>query len=144
VLNCYFGTTATAAGISTDAGQQDLTTTFVGCHVHGLPGRLTARWPPADAGTHGATLTFAPARDGILTLRVWSKDRAGRFSAPVTWIFFVKAATQPQPVGPLTPAISFPEGNTTVQGACCPSGWTPTGARASRSSATAFIPAPST
>jgi hypothetical protein len=71
---------------------------------------------PADASTHGATLTFAPARDGILTLRVWSKDRAGRFSTPVTWTFFVKAATQPQPVRPLTPSISFPDGNTTVQG----------------------------
>jgi hypothetical protein len=84
--------------------------------VDGGVGPASADTVPADASTHGATLTFAPARDGILTLRVWSKDRAGLFSTPVTWTFFVKAATQPQPVRPLTPSISFPDGNTTVQG----------------------------
>jgi hypothetical protein len=79
-------------------------------------GPASANVIPADASTHGATLTFAPAHDGILTLSVWSKDRAARFSTPVTWTFFVKAATQPQPVRPLAPSISFPDGNTTVQG----------------------------
>ncbi|MCM4076008.1 carboxypeptidase-like regulatory domain-containing protein [Paractinoplanes hotanensis] len=71
---------------------------------------------PADAGTQGATLTIAPSRDGILTLRVWSKDRAGLFSTPVTWTFRVKAAGNPQPARPLTPTISFPDGNTVEQG----------------------------
>ncbi|GAA0586382.1 hypothetical protein GCM10010172_84590 [Paractinoplanes ferrugineus] len=72
---------------------------------------------PADATTHGATLTFAPARDGVVTLRVWSQDRAGHFSAtPATWTFFVKAISEPQPVRPLPPTISFPGGDTTDQG----------------------------
>jgi hypothetical protein len=71
----------------------------------------------ADESTHGATLTFAPARDGVVTLRVWSKDRAGRFSTtPATWSFFVKPTSEPQPVRPLTPTISFPAGDTTDQG----------------------------
>jgi carboxypeptidase family protein len=84
--------------------------------VDGGIGPAGADVVPADPSTHGATLTFAPARDGIFTLHVWSKDRAGRFSTPVTWTFFVKAATQPQPVRPLTPSISFPDGNTAVEG----------------------------
>lgn len=71
---------------------------------------------PADEGTRGATLRVAPTRDGINTLRVWSKDRAGRFSSPVTWTFLVAAATDPEPAKPLPPAVSFPDGNTVVEG----------------------------
>lgn len=70
---------------------------------------------PADTA-HGATLTYTPARDGIITLRVWSKDRAGWFSTPVTWTFFVKAVPVPQPARPATPTISFPGGNSADQG----------------------------
>ena len=75
---------------------------------------------PADEGTHGATLTFAPARDGVVTLRVWSKDRAGWFSAPVTWTFMVSASSDPGPVLPQPPSITFPEGNTAVPGGTLP------------------------
>lgn len=72
---------------------------------------------PADAGTHGATLRFAPSHDGPQTLRVWSKDRAGRFSAPATWTFTVTAEpADPGPARPSPPSISFPDGDTTVQG----------------------------
>jgi hypothetical protein len=69
-----------------------------------------------DEDSHGATLRFAPTRDGVQTLRVWSKDRAGRFSTPVTYSFMVTATTVPQPTRPRTPSISFPDGNSTVQG----------------------------
>lgn len=84
--------------------------------VDGGVGPASAATIPADAGTHGATLGFAPARDGRHTLRVWSKDRAGRFSTPVTWTFTVTATNDPGPTTPLPPSISFPNGNTAVQG----------------------------
>jgi hypothetical protein len=79
-------------------------------------GPASAATVPADDGTHGATLSYAPVRDGIHTLRVWSKDRAGRFSTPVTWTFAVSASSDPGPTRPLPPSISFPEGNTADPG----------------------------
>ena len=84
--------------------------------VDGGVGPGSADTIPADEATHGATLRFAPTRDGIYTLRVWSKDRAGWFSMPVTWTFAVSASHDPGPTRPQPPSISFPEGNTTVQG----------------------------
>jgi hypothetical protein len=84
--------------------------------VDGGVGPGSAATIPADDGTHGAALRFAPTRDGILTLHVWSKDRAGRFSTPVTWTFAVAASNDPGPTRPQPPSISFPEGNTAVQG----------------------------
>ena len=84
--------------------------------VDGGVGPAAAATIPADEGTHGATLRFAPTHDGIHPLRVWSKDRAGRFSTPVTWTFAVSPTTDPGPTRPLPPSISFPNGNTAAQG----------------------------
>ncbi|MEV6595570.1 carboxypeptidase regulatory-like domain-containing protein [Actinoplanes sp. NPDC051346] len=43
-----------------------------------------------------ATLTLTPTKDGVSTLRVWTKDRAGRFSAaPSTYTFTVRAGMGP-------------------------------------------------
>ncbi|WP_329108699.1 carboxypeptidase regulatory-like domain-containing protein [Micromonospora sp. NBC_01699] len=47
---------------------------------------------PARTTDFGASLTIEPRHDGLNTLRVWSKDHAGRFSAsPVTYTFSVRA-----------------------------------------------------
>ena len=45
------------------------------------------------AANYGATITVAPLRDGLNKLYVWSKDRAGPFSAqPVEYSFSVNPA----------------------------------------------------
>ncbi|GAB1646762.1 carboxypeptidase regulatory-like domain-containing protein [Krasilnikovia sp. MM14-A1259] len=45
---------------------------------------------------HSATLKLAPVHDGINTLRVWSKDRAGWFSTnPATFQFTVRGGSGP-------------------------------------------------
>ncbi|MEV0394968.1 carboxypeptidase regulatory-like domain-containing protein [Polymorphospora rubra] len=50
----------------------------------------------ARSGDNGATITVKPVRDGIQTLRVWSKDHAGRYSAtPRTYTFVVRAGAGP-------------------------------------------------
>jgi hypothetical protein len=85
--------------------------------VDGATGPGSAPTVPADPDTHGATLTFTPVRDGIHTLRVWSEDRAGLFSPPVSWTFGVSAADPgPGPTLPAPPTITFPAGNTALAG----------------------------
>ena len=84
--------------------------------VDGGIGPGSAPTIPADQDTHGATLRFAPTRDGLYTLHVWSKDRAGWASTPVTWSFAVAPSTGPAPTRPLPPSISFPQGNTADPG----------------------------
>jgi hypothetical protein len=45
---------------------------------------------------HGATIVAAPPRDGIVTLYVWSKDAAGRYStARASYTFLVRADPHP-------------------------------------------------
>ena len=47
---------------------------------------------PADANTHGATILIVPIHDGPHELRVWARDRAGRYStSPATYDFTVRA-----------------------------------------------------
>ncbi|AVT36403.1 hypothetical protein C6W10_07850 [Plantactinospora sp. BB1] len=56
----------------------------------------TAATIPARSTDHGATLTVSPPRDGINMLRVWSKDRAGRFSTQARiYTFSVRAPWGP-------------------------------------------------
>jgi hypothetical protein len=51
---------------------------------------------PARDEDHGASVTAAPPHDGINTLSVWSKDRAGRLSnEPFTYTFTVRAPAGP-------------------------------------------------
>ncbi|WP_305782575.1 carboxypeptidase regulatory-like domain-containing protein [Symbioplanes lichenis] len=50
----------------------------------------------ADATTYAGSVTLKPVHDGINTLRVWSKDHAGRFSLnPATFTFQVRAGSGP-------------------------------------------------
>lgn len=57
---------------------------------------LNAAMVPARSGDYGATLKVKPVRDGTQTLRVWSKDHAGRYSAtPRTYTFVVRAGAGP-------------------------------------------------
>jgi hypothetical protein len=47
-------------------------------------------------GTSGATITYLPVKDGVNTLRVWTKDRAGWYSpAPFTYTFKVRPGAGP-------------------------------------------------
>ncbi|MEE6263561.1 carboxypeptidase regulatory-like domain-containing protein [Plantactinospora sonchi] len=51
---------------------------------------------PARTTDYGATLTIRPTHDGTNTLRVWAKDRAGRFSeTPEPYTFTVRAGMGP-------------------------------------------------
>ncbi|WP_344126469.1 carboxypeptidase regulatory-like domain-containing protein [Luedemannella flava] len=55
-----------------------------------------ADYVAAQAGTYGATVTIVPKRDGVFTLRVWAKDKAGRYSTtPKTHTFTVRAGSGP-------------------------------------------------
>ncbi|MGX7669515.1 LamG-like jellyroll fold domain-containing protein [Plantactinospora sp. DSM 117369] len=59
-------------------------------------GTLPTTTIPARSTDHGATLTVAPPRDGINMLRVWSMDRAGRFSTQARiYTFSVRAPWGP-------------------------------------------------
>lgn len=50
----------------------------------------------ADPTTHGGSVPVTPVHEGINTLRVWSKDHAGRFSLdPVLFAFHVRAGFGP-------------------------------------------------
>ena len=50
----------------------------------------------AQAGTYGATITLTPTRDGVHTLRVWARDKAGWYSTtPATHTFTVRAGSGP-------------------------------------------------
>ncbi|WP_416900842.1 carboxypeptidase regulatory-like domain-containing protein [Micromonospora echinospora] len=57
---------------------------------------LASQTVPARSTDYGASITIRPAHDGVNTLRVWSKDHAGRFSTnPVTWVFSVRGGAGP-------------------------------------------------
>ncbi|WP_285561092.1 carboxypeptidase regulatory-like domain-containing protein [Actinoplanes regularis] len=59
-------------------------------------GEYLAAKPATMNADYSATLSLAPTRDGINTLRVWAKDRAGWYSAaPATYTFTVRAGTGP-------------------------------------------------
>ncbi|MFY1674842.1 LamG-like jellyroll fold domain-containing protein [Plantactinospora sp. WMMB334] len=59
-------------------------------------GTLPTATVPARSTDHGATLTVGPPRDGLNTLRVWSQDRAGRFSTQArSYTFRVRAPWGP-------------------------------------------------
>lgn len=48
------------------------------------------------SSSHTATITYKPVRDGVHALRVWTKDRAGWYSAqPYTYTFKVRAGGGP-------------------------------------------------
>ncbi|WP_370321421.1 carboxypeptidase regulatory-like domain-containing protein [Actinoplanes sp. ATCC 53533] len=55
-----------------------------------------ARTVPAEANHSGVIKNLAPTRDGVNTLRVWSKEKSGRFSAtPFSYTFKVKTGSGP-------------------------------------------------
>ncbi|WBB52545.1 carboxypeptidase-like regulatory domain-containing protein [Verrucosispora sp. WMMD573] len=73
---------------------------------------IAAETVPARTSDRGATISVSPKHDGINVLWVWSRDRAGRISAPVTYRFTVRADSGPgYPAVPLPPAITFPNGS---------------------------------
>ncbi|MBQ1049186.1 hypothetical protein KBX50_12025 [Micromonospora sp. C51] len=73
---------------------------------------IAAETVPARTSDRGSTISVSPTHDGVNVLRVWSRDHAGRISAPVTYTFTVRASSGPgDPVVPLPPAITFPNGS---------------------------------
>ena len=49
-----------------------------------------------DLRTRRASVSLRPAHDGVNTLRVWARNRAGQFSAtPATWTFTVRGPAGP-------------------------------------------------
>jgi hypothetical protein len=79
-----------------------------------------AKFVKAEANNSGLIKGLAPTRDGVNTLRVWSKEKSGRFSAsPFTYIFKVKSGSGPaaawtfdEAAGTTTAADDTAHGNT--------------------------------
>ncbi|SNS91987.1 Carboxypeptidase regulatory-like domain-containing protein [Actinoplanes regularis] len=87
-------------------------------------GEYLAAKPATMNADYSATLSLAPAHDGINTLRVWAKDRAGWYSAtPATYTFTVRGGTGPaaewifeEAAGTTTAADKQLHGNTLTLG----------------------------
>ncbi len=55
----------------------------------------TSRTQPARTTDYGAQISLPPLHDGPNVLRVWSRDKAGRYSTPLLYTFLVRTGDGP-------------------------------------------------